>query len=372
MRLCLVAVPVINGLGSDTRLRILYVPNERGKALQFGLRRSFADLQEAGLIEAHVTFSLLAKVLETSRPRTQEGHRQQLLDLVRTFNPNLVLMQHLGGTGMSQEHFRAMRGTTRFDMVYHEADPYTRWKHPLPSEARLAGRSADFVYTVGAGAFRKNFLRSGARNVRWLPSIYSPGLFGQQAIPKGRRPYDVVMVANRNTPRFRGLPNWRERIRFVDYLEKRFGGRFAIYGRGWSGPSAAGSIPYTKQAEAIHSGWISANWDHFRREPCYFSDRLPISLAVGSIHVTSDHPGHSDFFVGTAPFLVRSGSFEAAGDAIDRVLERTDVDDRIELAHLSRRYAAEHLRQDDQLVVMLNSSAKHIDPEAARRAWTVG
>lgn len=354
------------------RLRILYVPNERGAGLQYDLRRAFNNLQEANLIEDHVIFSLLAKVIASPTRGVQESHRQQLIDLVRNFRPDLVLMQHLGGTGLRRSHFSVMRSAASFHLVYHEADPYSRWKHPLPREARMAARAADVVYTVGNGAFRANFVRAGAREVRWVPSIYSPGLFGTGPIPTGRRPYDVVMIANKNTPRFRGLPNWRERIKFVEYLENRFGPRFAIYGRGWSGPSAAGPIAYRKQAEAIQSGWISANWDHFRREPWYFSDRLPISLAAGSIHVTSDHPGYSDFFVGASRFLLRSETFAGAGDAIERVLESTVAQDRLELAHLSRRYAAEHLRQDDQLVAMLNSFGEHIKPASARQAWTVG
>ena len=36
---------------------------------------------------------------------------------------------------------------------------------------------------------------------------------------------------------------------------------------------------------------MSANWDNFPHHESYASDRLPISLLAGRVHITSMHPG---------------------------------------------------------------------------------
>lgn len=350
-----------------TAARVFYVPNEAGKGRQFGVRRALSDLQRAGLISEVEVLSLLWRIRNGGDP---EEHRQSLIRKVWDFRPDIVLMQHLGGTGLSNRHFDAIRATGDFRLIYHEGDPYTRLLHPLPREARLAGRRADVVYTVGTGVFARNFVSSGARDVRWESHVYDPGRFGLTEVPTNERPFDVVMIANRNIPRLRGLPDWRDRIRFVERLQERFGDRFAIFGRGWTGPSAQGPIPYSEQDRAIHSAWVSANWDHFASEPDYFSDRLPTSLATGTIHATTWHPGFDRLFGDeTCGFLLTDRSFDGLVDRIEHYLRTSSSAERIASSEQSRTYAARHFRQDDQLVRMLNAGGADIAPEAANAAW---
>lgn len=347
--------------------RIFYVPNESGNGRQFGVRRALADLQRTGLVGEVEALSLLWRIRDGG---DAEEHRQSLIRAVGEFQPDIVLMQHLGGTGLTSRHFATLRATGEFRFIYHEADPYTRILHPLPREARLAGRWADVVFTVGTGVFARNFDAVGAADVRWESSIYDPGRFGLAEASASERPFDVVMIANRNTPRLRGLPNWRDRIRFVERLQERFGTRFAIYGRGWHGPSAQGPIPYSEQNQAIHSGWVSANWDHFASEPDYFSDRLPTSLATGTIHATTWHPGFDKLFGDeTRGFLLTDRSLERLIDGIEYYLDTSSPTERITSAQQAQTYAARHFRQDDQLVRMLNAGGADIAPEAANAAW---
>lgn len=350
-----------------TPARIFYVPNEGGDARQFGIRRALTDLQQAGLVSAVEVLSLLWRIRNGGDP---EEHRKSLIRSVRDFQPDIVLMQHLGGTGLTNRHFAALRATGDFQLIYHEADPYTRMLHPLPREACRAGRWADVVFTVGTGVFARNFRTSGARDIRYECSIYDPGRFGLAEPPAIERPFDVVMIANRNTPRLRGLPNWRDRIRFVDHLQDCFGARFAIYGRGWNSPSSQGPIPYSEQDRAIHSGWVAANWDHFASEPNYFSDRLPTSLATGTVHATTWHPGFDEFFGDeTHDFLLTDRSLDGLIDRIEHYLDASSPAERIASARRSQSYAAQHFRQDDQLVRILNAAGGGIAPEAASAAW---
>lgn len=352
----------------SSNLRILYVPNEAGDFRQIGFRRPLANLVDAGLVQEVSIFSLQWRQRNGG---DHEQHRQDLIARVAEFQPNMVIMQHLNTTGLNRRHFAAMRNAADFELIYHEGDPYSRYLHPLPSSARLAGRFSDVVFTVGAGVFSENFRRSGAKDVRYAPSAFQPERYRQQDPDPGTRQFDVVVVANRNSPRFRGHPNWRERIAFVRHLQERLGDRLAIYGRGWEGPGALGPISTETQDVAVRSGWISANWDHYASEPYYFSNRLPISLASGSIHATTEHPGYSRLFPAreTGSFLVYEKSYLRLAESIERHLDETSVAQRLEAYALGQQFAHRYYRQDDQFLSFLNYRDVRIDPTAARESW---
>lgn len=350
------------------KIRILYVPNESGDFRQLGFRRPLANLARAGLIAEADVFSLQWRIHNGG---DAEDHRQDLIARVRSFKPNIILMQHLGSTGLSGKHFKAMRAAADFELVYHEADPYTRFLHPLPRAARAAGRAADVTFTVGSGVFVGNFRRAGSQDVRWASHVFEPDRYEFRPVSTEEvREHDVVVVANRNSPRFRGHPNWRDRIGFVSMLQDRFGDRLAIYGRGWTGVGVMGPVDFSKQNEAIRSAWISANWDHYAREPNYFSNRLPISLASGSIHATTWHPGYDSLFSASCnAFLLHNRSPVGLLNDIDRYLTDTSPAQRIEAGIEGQRFAYQGFRQDDQLVSFLNYRATRVDPIAASEVW---
>lgn len=351
-------------------LRILYVPNEAGDFRQLGFRRPFANLVSAGLVSEVSVFSLKWRIQNGGDP---EHHRQDLIQRCREFRPNVVLMQHLGGTGLRARHFQELRAAGDFHLIYHEADPYSRWLHPLPSEARAAGAASDVVFTVGTGTFRDNFIRAGARDVRFASHVFEPERYEYTPVSEvPTRPFDVVVVANRNMPRFRGHPDWKDRIRFVSLLQERFGERLAIYGRGWTGIGARGPVDFSLQNRAIQSAWVSANWDHYAGEPSYFSNRLPISMAAGSIHATTHHPGYSEIFEKeTRPFLISESKLVNLVDSIEDYLMTSTPEDRIKSSKSAQAYAYERYRQDDQLVRFLNFEKSCIDPIEAASHWNL-
>lgn len=351
-----------------TDIRILYVPNESGDFRQLGFRRPLANLVGAGLIAEADVFSLQWRIRNGG---DAEQHRQDLIERIRSFQPNFVLMQHLGSTGLTEKHFRAMRAAANFEFVYHEADPYSRFLHPLPKSAQAAGRVADVTFTVGSGVFAENFRRAGSADVRWASHVFEPDRY--EFVPVSVEPFrehDVVVVANRNSPRFRGHPNWRDRIKFVSMLQDRFGDRLAIYGRGWTGVGAMGPVDFSKQNDAIRSAWVSANWDHYAEEPNYFSNRLPISLASGSIHATTWHRGYDSMFPdSTRAFLMHNKSRRGLLDEIEHFLSTTSPAQRIDAGIRAQQVAYKDFRQDDQLVKFLNFRQVRVDPSAASHAW---
>jgi hypothetical protein len=177
------------------------------------------------------------------------------------------------------------------------------------------------------------------------------------------------VVANKDRPRWRGNPDWRDRIRFVEGLQDRFSGRIAIFGRGWTGPGAQGVVGFDRQHEAIASGWVSANWDHYASEPKSFSNRLPIALSAGTIHATVRHPGYEEIFPASSRFMILGDSPDGLADAIARYLESTPPAERLAHAVEAQEFAWARFRQDDQLVQMLNSWGTMVDPSAASASW---
>ena len=346
--------------------RVFYVPNEAGDSLQAGYRRAFQNLVSADLLDEVETFSLERRLRAGGDPGQ---HRRDLLAAVRRFQPDLLVMQHLGATALDDSAFAdlTVSGTP---LLYHEADPYTRWLHPLPAAARAAARAASVVFTVGSSTFAANFRRAGARRVEWTPHVFDPGRIEGGAGPRDRD-HDVVMIANRSRARVRPIPSTRARVRFTELAQRSLGERFALYGRDWDGPSARGVLPYSRQSEALRSAWLSANWDHFAREERYFSDRLAISLASGSISATTSHPGYDAVFPEqeTGRFLLTATSPAALVDRIEHYLRTTSIEQRLDAEDAARRFAWAHLRQDDNLVMMLNAAGAGIDPAAARAAW---
>ena len=96
--------------------------------------------------------------------------------------------------------------------------------------------------------------------------------------------FDVVLIGNRVNSRtsFKTMPGARLRARLVRRLTKRYGSRFAVFGKGWAG----GSLPLRVHAPSMSSWTCISN----RRSPVgasnpwgppVFSNRLPIAFAMG-------------------------------------------------------------------------------------------
>ena len=279
------------------RHRLLYIPNEDEFGQQRAPRRAFEGLLDKGDLEAYRAFALPFEF--TARGSTTRALRD--LEAIATdLQPTLVLWQHIYDAPMSARFHRRIRNLESQPLIaFQDLDPWGWVRKSLPRASRRLARHSDVVYLSGLGSFERIVRFRGARRVRYTQHGYDPERFGLPWDPSMDRSFDVVMIGNRITSRIPGrrMPGNRTRERLAEMLHDSFGSRFACFGAGWEGfPFDRGPVRYEDQDLANRSAWVTVAWDHFTPTPFYSSDRLPIALASGVVHVTSYQPGYEAMF----------------------------------------------------------------------------
>ena len=314
-----------------TGLRLMYWPNEPAhlypEFTQAGGRAAFQALADDGTIAALAVYSY--QVERATFPDAATFERAAL-DAIRDFAPDILFAQHLFGTDVSADFWRRLRAEMpQVTLVYHDDDPFDRFVKRIDPATAHATAAADLVLLSGLGELAALFERHGAKTIRYMPSCFVKGRFAKSDPTHVPKTQDIVMIGNRGTRRrlkFLYVPGGRRRAAFAKGLSDRFGTRFALYGGGWLHLAAArGSLPFFQQEEAIQSGRITANWDHFDTIDYYFSDRLPIALAAGVPHVTTYHVGYDQVFA-DCPGFYPCRSVDEAIETCRWLLSRSDDD----------------------------------------------
>jgi len=96
---------------------------------------------------------------------------------------------------------------------------------------------------------------------------------------------------------------------------------------------------------------MSVNWDHFPRHESYTSDRLPISLIAGRVHVTTRHDGY-DWLPGKEAGLFAEANI---ADVVKRVtqLARLPETELLELGAAGHRWVKHRLSSREVARFML-------------------
>jgi hypothetical protein len=329
-------------------MKVLLLPNEYDandtELQQIGSRKAFRRLVAEGEIARLEIFSFLHEEIL----RGANAAKEKLLEIAHEMAPDIIFWQHIKNFPVDlafMEQLRRRSGKTF--LVYHDDDPFDRWvKRPTRSMATILAAS-DLVFISGFGDLCDQFRKLGASVVRYMPSCYDDVRFGSEWMPPQTRAVALTMIATNGRRRIPGLyiPGGRRRARLARTLSRRFQKDFALYGSGWDGNmSAKGRLPYSKQGVVLRDSWISVNWDHFDDIPFYFSDRLPISLAAGVVHVTTYHAGY-EYILGSCPGLYWARSVEEMLPLIEWLLSRPKQD-LIDEGLAAQRWAQKNLEAD--------------------------
>lgn len=275
-----------------------------------------------------------------------DGARRMLLDELRRHRPGVVFWQTPKNFPIDAGLITAMRDGPPFLLVYQDNDVWDRWAKRPTRPMRALASHADAVVLTATGPLQRLFERLGARRVLHAPHNYDDARFTvEPPIPaEAPRAFDAVMIGNLVRRRWPlpQLPGMRERLRLATLLRRALGDRLAIHGRGWDpAHGSCGPLPYERQAEANRSAWVSVNWDHYADYPCYYSDRLPIALASGSVHACSHHPGYETMLAG-CPGVHWGATPEDLVGIVERLLRRPRQD-LVAQGHAAQRFAAERL-----------------------------
>jgi len=315
-----------------TGLRVMYWPNEPAHLYpdftQAGGRDAFETMAANGTISALEIYSY--RVVR-ARFSTIAEFERAALGAIRAFSPDILFVQHLWGTDLSEGLWRTIRQELpQITLVYHEGDPFDRRVKRI-DQATIAGlRHAHLVIACGLGSLAEILGEHSSTPVSWMPHCFVRSRFAARDPAAAIKTHDMVMIGNRGNRRRLKLlyvPGGRRRAEFATRLSASYGGRFALYGGGWSHltTSSRGNLPFFQQEEAIQSGRITVNWDHFDGIDYYFSDRLPISLAAGVPHVTSWHVGYDHIFAG-CPGLYACKTVDEALETCRWLISRSDDD----------------------------------------------
>lgn len=200
-------------------------------------------------------------------------------------------------------------------------DPFGIYIKPVPKSYRIASRLADINFLTGMGKLATGLARNGSKNLVLMPHGCCQVRFSSQMTISEYNPqFDVVFIGNRMRSRYCiGSSSyygfWRDLL--VKKLTKRYGKKFGLWGKGWTGhPSWQGSIPYDRQHESIRKGRIQIGGYPNSLNDYYTSDRVFIALASGIPFVDYRVPGVECIFKDEQDWWL--------GDTLDEMVKKVD------------------------------------------------
>jgi hypothetical protein len=295
-------------------VKVLIVLNENPLGSHTDLYEAFELLAAEALIEG---FDVYPYLLRRSEGLGDADIAAEIHDMARDGLHEVIVWMHTGQLRVLDSALNAIeRLPSRPTMMYWEGDAYHPWYRRTPEEMLTIMRHCRLVFVPCGGPMLRVLARAGVGEVRYAPSCTSGKRFPH--VWRAERDYhhDVVMIGNRVGSRipFRTWPGARMREALVKALERRYGARFAVYGQGWTGPSAQGPCRFDDQGLVYALAKVAIGVDN-TRYAWAFSDRLPIAMACGIPLVYNGNPGFRDVF--GAEFA--DTFFEGIGDAITHV-----------------------------------------------------
>ncbi|MDG4865311.1 hypothetical protein P8605_44925 [Streptomyces sp. T-3] len=272
----------------------------------------------------------------------------RLTHLAAHLRPDLVLVhspQPLPWSG--REVAALLRSLGSPPLVVWEGDAWGGRGKPLRERNLAWMRSAEAVFSVALGEQAELLGKASGRPVHYVPNCV-PLAFAPPEPPDRAAPAGVALLGSRMT--YLGLELVRDDRERTELARRLAGPELSVYGKGWRGPYARGPVPYFEQQAAMRRALVTAGWNRYRRHPGFFSDRLPIAMAAGRVHVSSRHPG-LEWLPGPEDGLYLLDTPAQAADCVQELLaadpgallDRADRMRRWALAHLTETHALRHM-----------------------------
>jgi hypothetical protein len=270
---------------------VLHLSNQHTCNPQEGYNRAFGRLNDDGLL-VHVPIAPYALL----RDRDTESAFRELRRIAREAAPDLIFVrspQTFPWTAADVRKLLNDVGSPR--VVFHEGDAWGGRK-PVLKRTMAWLAHADAVFSVAVGE-QATLLGQHTRSpVRYSPNMLSNQLVDEDTGPVPDIEQSTVEVAHVGNCYvrfgvFERVVGARDRLRLIRGLRSVPDCRVALYGRGWRGAAARGPVPFDRTTAALRHARITVGWDHYHHYTGYFSNRLPVSMYAGRVHVSSRPPG---------------------------------------------------------------------------------
>jgi len=134
--------------------------------------------------------------------------------------------------------------------------------------------------------------------------------------------------------------------------------KFGVYGHGWRGRGAMGTLPYEDQVKAMRQALVTVNWDHFSHLEGYNSDRLPISMLAGRVHVTTKHP-RTPWLPGSENGLVLVENERDVVQVVEEMLGQTP-EELLRLGQRANAWVVEKVSDVEAMRFMLSAVSTNV------------
>jgi hypothetical protein len=300
-----------------------------------------------GLLADVAVFPFAAR-MSAGLPADELG--REILAECERFDPTQVLFSHSAGMRLDPEVVVALRGSAGQPALgYWEADWYAPLSKPLPVEVGLLAGACDVSFLCGEGYVSRAVTRAGCPRVEYVPLLADEAFGSHAADALPSFDFDVVMVGNLHTRRnpFVTMRGAIERRSLAALFAKRLGTRFAVFGNGWTGPSAMGPIPFLQQVDVYRrSAIVLGNND--LHAAYYFSNRLPIAMMSSRPVIHGFERGIDKVVPGELPV----SWFSSVRDSWECYQRVSDAPPSLDALDSSRAFAVERLSTRGGLIYM--------------------
>jgi len=275
----------------NIKLRVMVITNEKTIDSAPGQKDAIELLVDKGFLES-VSFvsHSLSKNNDEDFNRVNSELQNSHFDILLIWSPN--------NFPKTRNQFESLIQKIKGRPIYYwEGDPWARSGiKSLTEQSKWWAAESQIIFSVAKEPHTTMFHSISTAKTVFIPQTYCHIQFGVQEVtqpPLLIHSKSVVMIGNQSAkvPFLYGTPGSGVRFLVATSLKFRLGQDFYLYGKGWPSTIATGSVNYPEQAKLIRNYSMSANWDNFTHYESYASDRLPISLLAGRVHITSSHPG---------------------------------------------------------------------------------
>jgi hypothetical protein len=265
-------------------MRLLFVVQGHNEQDQIGYTSAARQLLAEGVL-ANLTF--FSPFQDFAQRKSWEDTWKALIQAAKESEPTCIFFQffnyHAEAIATLIKGLESLPSKPLIMTSY--GDPFSSnllIPHP-PSSFMHIARAADLNFQTTMGRCSDYLSRNAIRHIVFCPHGFCQKRFSPSPSELDtKRSFDISFVGSRNiskNPLSTLFYTGRRRHALVSLLQKDFGTRFAVFGRGWeSFPSWQGPVPYANQIAAIRKSELFFGGYPGSRDLLYQSDRPWIAL----------------------------------------------------------------------------------------------